>query len=160
MAARCRETSAPTVLRTTLSASMKKLPRSVLLVIISVSWTPNPPPQKRGPPKGCVHSWGLGLSTCSNFCIKVCRKSRVKTGKNGGPPAAGASSNRTRLCVMFLIVSSYVPTPTSHQNWGRRLIGKALFETPCHAPFRINLVRPLTDHPHKPRVASSLSLFL
>jgi hypothetical protein len=92
------------------------------------------------------------------LCIKVCGKSRVTTGKNGEPPATGASSNRTCLCIMFLILSSYVPMPTSHQNWGRRLIGKALFETPCHAPFRINPVRPLIDHRHNPGVASLLSL--
>jgi hypothetical protein len=123
----------------------------------SSSWTPNPPRQKRGPPKGCVHRSGV-YQHVPTFCIKICGKSRVPTGKNGEPLATGASSSRTRLRVGFLIASSYVPTPTSHQNWGRRLIGKALFETPCHAPFRINPVRPLIDHGHNSRVASLLSL--
>lgn len=62
----------------------------------------------------------------------------------------GCVVNRTRLSLIFLIVSSYVPTPTSRKNWGHRLIGKALFETLCHALFRINPVRPLIDHPHNP----------
>ena len=158
MAARCRETSAPTVLRTTLSASMKRLPRCAVLAIIY------PLPvgplthhvRNEGPLKGAYIVPGF-ISTFQ-LCMKVCGKSRVTTGKNGEPPATGASSNRTHLCVMLLILSSYVPTPTSHQNWERRLIGKALFETPCHALFRINLVRPLIDHPHNSGVASLLSL--
>lgn len=58
---------------------------------------------------------------------------------------------------IFLIVSSYVPTPTSLKNWERRLIDKPLFETPCRAPFRINPVRLFIAH-HHPGVASLLSL--
>jgi hypothetical protein len=158
MAARCRETSAPTVLPTTLSASMKRLPRCAVLVIICrLAVRPlTHHVRNEGPLKGAY----IVLEFISSFqlCIKVCRKSRVTTGKNGGPPATGASSNRARLCIMLLIVSSYVPTPTSHQNWGRRLIGKPLFATPCHAPFRINPVRSLIDHRYNLGVASLLSL--
>jgi hypothetical protein len=114
--------------------------------------------RNEGPLKGAyIHRYGV-YQNVPAFCIKVCGKSRVTTGKNGEPPATGALSIRTRLCLVSLTVSSCVPMPTSHPNWGRRLIGKALFETPCHAPFRIKPVRPLIDHPHKPRVASSLSL--
>jgi hypothetical protein len=68
------------------------------------------------------------------------------------------TSNKTPLFVTFLIVSSYVLMRTSHKNLGRRLTGKALFETPCHAPFIINLVRLLIDHCHNLVVASSLNL--
>jgi hypothetical protein len=52
------------------------------------------------------------------------------------------------VSVTFLIVYSSVRTPTSPKNWERRLIGKDLFETPCHAPFRISPARPPIDHHH------------
>jgi hypothetical protein len=55
---------------------------------------------------------------------------------------------RGSCLLRFLILSSYARTPTSLKNWERRLIGKNLFETRCHAPFRISPARPPIDHRH------------
>ena len=86
-------------------------------VAICLSSGPNPPRQKRGPPKGCVDCSGANLYLhLPTFCIiKVCGESRIATGKNGEPSTTSAWSSGTRLCYL-LIVSSYVPTPTLRKN--------------------------------------------
>lgn len=142
MEARCRGISVQTVLRTTLSASMRRLPRCVCTISPS-SWALTRHIRNEGHQKG---AWNVsGIIDMFQPLREGMWKASSHGWKKWRTSYNGYVVRLSSVPLQYLIQCSSVRTPTLRKNWERRLIGKPLVGTRCRAPFRINLALPHTD---------------